>query len=309
MAQGQFVVVGEALVDIVVPQQGERVSAPGGSPLNVAVGLSRLEVATLLVTSLGDDEYGDLVARHATDSGVVLSDDSVRTGGRTSTATAHLDEHNAASYDFDLTWEIAPQTLPETALGVHVGSLGAALRPGRDAVLDLVRQAESGFVSFDPNIRPAFVTDKAAAWADLLEVATSARLVKCSEEDLEVLRPGEDEQVLAAELLASDNTELVVVTRGGDGATAWRDGGRVDVAAPPTDVVDTVGAGDSFMAALLAILAEWDLLDGGDGSLDALDDGRVEMLLHGAVTAAAVTVSRRGANPPTRRELPATWPS
>ena len=309
MSQGRFVVVGESLVDIVVPRQGERVSAPGGSPLNVAVGLSRLEVPTLLVTQLGDDEYGELVARHARDSDVVLHEHAVRPGTRTSTATAHLDEDHAATYEFDLAWELEHFVLPEDATGVHVGSLGAALHPGRAAVLHLLDQADDRFVSYDPNVRPAFVEDPAETWRDILEVAARARLVKCSEEDLEALRPGEDEAALAAELLAGAATELVIVTRGGAGATAYRDAGRIDVPAPATEVVDTVGAGDSFMAALLAILSDWGLLDAGEGSLDALDEQRVEMLLGGAVTAAAVTVSRRGANPPTRRELPTTWPS
>jgi fructokinase len=309
MTGGRFLVVGESLVDIVVPVTGPRVEAPGGSPLNVAVGLARLDVPTLLVTQLGDDAYGELVARHAEESGVVLAAGSVQAGRRTSTATAHLDADHAASYEFDLAWDLDRQQLPEDAAAVHVGSLGAALPPGRDAVLDLLAQAADRFVSFDPNVRPAFVGDPAAAWRELAEVAACARLVKCSEEDLAALRPGEDEADLAAELLGAGATELLVVTRGGAGASGYRDGTRVDVPAPRTAVVDTVGAGDSFMAALLAVIWGWGLTEDGEGSLDALDEPRIALLLTGAVTAAAVTVARRGANPPTRRELPPTWPS
>ena len=310
MTGGRFVVIGESLVDIVVPVEGERVIAPGGSPLNVAVGLARLEIPTLLVTQLGDDPYGELVARHAVESAVLLAEGSVRPGRRTSTATALLDAGHAATYEFDLTWDIDRQSLPDDAVGVHVGSLGAALRPGRDAVLDLLAQAADLFVSFDPNVRPAFVEDPAAAWRDLLEVAAMARLVKCSEEDFEALRPGEDEAALAAEILAAPATELLVVTKGGAGASAYRRDARVDVPAPRTTVVDTVGAGDSFMAGLLAVLWDWGLTEAGEeGSLEALDEARVALLLEGAVTAAAVTVARRGANPPTRLELPPTWPS
>ena len=310
MTGGRFVVIGESLVDIVVPVEGERVIAPGGSPLNVAVGLARLEIPTLLVTQLGDDPYGELVARHAVESAVLLAEGSVQPGRRTSTATALLDAGHAATYEFDLTWDIDRQSLPDDAVGVHVGSLGAALRPGRDAVLDLLAQAADLFVSFDPNVRPAFVEDPAAAWRDLLEVAALARLVKCSEEDFAALRPGEDEASLAAEILAAPATELLVVTKGGAGASAYRSDARVDVPAPRTTVVDTVGAGDSFMAGLLAVLWDWGLTEAGEeGSLDALDEARVALLLEGAVTAAAVTVARRGANPPTRLELPPTWPS
>jgi fructokinase len=309
MTSGPFVVVGEALVDIVVPVLGQPVTAPGGSPLNVAVGLSRLDIDTVLVTQLGDDEHGHLVARHVAESNVQLAEGALDAGRRTNTATARLDEDHAATYDFDLTWDLPPRQLPEGTLGLHVGSLGAALLPGRHAVLDLVSQMEEGFVSYDPNVRPAFVADPAHSWRDLVEVAGRAQLVKCSEEDLAVLRPGEPEEPLVRELLAAGATELVVVTRGGQGASAYRSTQRIDVPAPATQVVDTVGAGDSFMAALLAVLTDWGLMSAGEGSLDALDEDHVGLLLQGAVAAAAMTCSRRGANPPTRRELPPTWPA
>lgn len=309
MPSGPFVVAGESLVDIVLPADGEPVVAPGGSPLNVAVGLARLEVDTVLMTRLGDDEHGRLVARHATDSGVRLDGSVVAPGHRTSTATARLDDDHAASYEFDLTWDLEQRPLPPEAVGLHVGSLGAVLRPGRETVLDLLAQADGGFVSYDPNVRPAFVTDPAQTWRDVAEVAARARLVKCSEEDLAALRPDEEEAALVEELLAAGATELVVVTKGARGATAYRDDLRVDVPAPATDVVDTVGAGDSFMAALLAVLSDWELLTLGEGSLAALGEHRLTLLLEGATQAAAVTCARRGANPPTRPELPSTWPA
>ena len=309
MSTGRFVVVGESLVDVVLPVDGPEVDAPGGSPLNVAVGLARLEVPTLLVTELGDDEHGRLVAEHATASGVLLAEGAVAPGRRTSTATARLDARHAATYSFDLVWDLPPRRLPEDAAGLHVGSLGAVLRPGRDAVLDLVAQAGDHFVSYDPNVRPAFVEDPEQTWRDVTEVAARARLVKCSEEDLDALRPGQGEEALVAELLEADATELVVVTRGGAGATAHLKGQRVDVPAPGVAVVDTVGAGDSFMAALLAVLSDWELTALGPGSLEMLDRDRVALLLEGAALAAAVTCGRRGASPPTRRELPPTWPA
>jgi fructokinase len=307
-----FLVVGEALVDVVQPADGsEPQRAVGGSCLNVAVGLSRLDVPTTLVTRIGDDELGRLVREHAEASGVRLSDGSVVTGGATSTATAHLDAEHAATYDFDLVWDLPAQTLPTDLLGMHVGSLGAVLDPGRTTVADLVRQAvaDDVFVSFDPNIRPFFLTDAAAAWAEVLELARGSRLVKLSDEDLRLLRPEASETEVCRELLAAPRTELVVLTRGSAGAVAYTETAELGVAAPRTEVVDTVGAGDSFMAAMLAMLADWGVLDEGDGALSALDDARVELLVAGAVTAAAVTCSRRGANPPTRRELPPTWPA
>lgn len=309
MAHLPVVVVGESLVDIVVPATGEPSAAVGGSPLNVAVGLARLGVPTLLVTRIGDDEHGRWVADHVRDSGAELSETSVVSGSSTSTATAHLDEDRAARYDFELVWDLDHHVLPE-ARALHVGSLGAALLPGRHAVEDLVRQAGESelFVSYDPNIRPAFVTDPAATWRDVVAIAARSRLVKLSDEDIAALHPDAAVDEIARELLAGGTTELVVVTRGVEGATAYGPDFTVRQPAPPTAVVDTVGAGDSFMAGLLAVLDDWDIPEAGPGALDALDEDRVATLLRGAMAAAAVTVSRRGANPPTRQELPPTWP-
>ncbi len=306
-----FLVVGESLVDIVVPADGsDRQDAVGGSCLNVAVGLSRLEVPTTLVTRIGDDRYGELVLDHLRASEVTVADGSVVPGAATSTATAHLDEQHAASYDFEIVWDVPEQPLPQGISGMHVGSLGTALDPGRAAVADLVRQAADAdlFVSYDPNIRPFFLEDPEAAWRDVLALGAGARLLKLSDEDLVHLRPDEDEESVCRKLLAGEQTELVVLTRGGKGASAFTEGARLEVTAPPTDVVDTVGAGDSFMAAMISLLCDWGVVGDGAGALTALDDARIEMLVHGAAVAAAVTCSRRGANPPTRRELPPTWP-
>jgi fructokinase len=307
-----FLVVGESLVDIVVPSGGgDRHDAVGGSCLNVAVGLSRLDVPTTLMTRIGEDRLGEMIVDHVRASAVTLSEGSVVPGGVTSTATAHLDEQHAATYDFEIVWDLPPQALPGDATGVHVGSLGSSLSPGRAAVVDLVRQAVEAdvFVSYDPNIRPFFLEDAAQAWREVLEIAGGTRLLKLSDEDLRLLRPDDAEDDVCRELLSAGRTELVVLTRGEKGAKAFTDGATIDVPAPTTDVVDTVGAGDSFMAAMLAMLSDWGVLTGGEGRLSALDDDRVELLVRGAITAAAITCSRRGANPPRRQELPAAWPA
>lgn len=295
----RFVVVGESLVDIVHPVDAAPSAAPGGSPMNVAVGLARLGVPTTLVTELGDDEYGDLVAEHVRASGVDLADGSVRPDHPTSTATAHLGADGAATYEFELTWSLGPSRLPEGTTGLHVGSLGAVLAPGRTAVLDLLEQARAAghFVSYDPNYRPAFPS----TWDAVAEVARFADVVKMSDEDLELLRPGTATSEVARDLLSGERTHLVVVTRGPLGSMAFTKDTSVEVVAPHTDLVDTVGAGDSFMAALVAVLLEW-------GSPRELDDAKLRTLVEAAGLAAAITCSRRGANPPTRRELPPGWP-
>jgi fructokinase len=298
----RFVVAGESLVDVVVTAAGDTRRAPGGSPLNVAVGLARLGVPTTLVTEIGDDALGRLVVDHVLASDVALHPGSVVTGRHTSTATAHLDASGAASYDFDLGWELQPRTLPEEATALHVGSLGTALRPGRDQVLAMVAEATRRglLVSYDPNARPSLTPDPAQAWRDVLEVAASAAVVKLSDEDLAFLAPGTTPEGLAAELLRGP-TRLVVVTFGGEGALAFSRETQVRVASRPSRVVDTVGAGDSFMAALLAVVVEH--------GLDELSAPRLQQYVEAAHQAAAVTVSRLGADPPRRGELPPAWPA
>ena len=298
----RFVVAGEALVDVVVRAGGDTHNAPGGSPLNVAVGLARLDVPTTLVTEVGDDALGRLLVEHVLASDVALHPDSVVTGRRTSTATAHLDATGAASYDFDLGWELGPRQLPEEAGALHVGSLGTSLRPGRDHVLSLVDQATSRglLVSYDPNARPTLTPDPQQAWRDVREVAAAATIVKMSDEDLAFLAPGTTPDELVTSLLAAA-TRLVVVTFGGEGALAATRDGRVHVASRPSTVVDTVGAGDSFMAALLAVVVEH--------GLDELTPPRLQQYVEAAHLAAGITVSRPGADPPRLGELPADWPS
>jgi fructokinase len=297
-APARFVVAGESLVDVMRPVRGEPTLAPGGSPMNIAVGLARLGVPTTLVTELGDDTHGRLITDHLRSAGVELAEGSVHAGARTSTATAHLAADGAASYDFELDWSTPAARLPDGATGLHVGSLGAVLPPGRDVVLGLLDQAQEAglFVSYDPNVRPPF----GPGWATVAQVSRYADLVKMSDEDLVRLRP-EEPATLAHELLEAGRTSLVVVTRGRAGALAFSRAAHVEVLAPRIEVVDTVGAGDSFMAALVAVLLRW-------GTPDRLDAERLRVLLDAAALAAAVTCSRRGANPPTLRELPPGWP-
>jgi fructokinase len=302
LVRPRFVVVGEALVDVVVATDGETRRAPGGSPLNVAVGLSRLEVPTTLVTEIGDDALGRLVVDHVLASDVALHPGGVVPGRRTNTATAHLDASGAATYEFDLAWELEPRPLPEEAGALHVGSLGTALRPGRDQVLTMVEEASGKelLISYDPNARPSLTPDAAQAWRDVREVAAAASIVKLSDEDLAFLAPGTTPEELAA-LLLQGPTRLVVITFGGGGALAVSSEAQVHVSSRPTAVVDTVGAGDSFMAALLAVVVEH--------GLDELTAPRLQQYVEAAHQAASVTVSRLGADPPHRADLPSGWPT
>ena len=300
-------VVGESLVDVVVPPSGEPVRRPGGSPMNVAVGLARLDVPTRLVTRLGDDADGRLVREHLAASHVALADGTVDPSTTTGVATAHLDADGVATYDFAVTWDLPPTPLPADVRALHVGSIGAGVRPGRDAVVALAAEAHAAGlpVSFDPNARPAFTPDADVAWHDVLDLAASCDLVKLSDEDAAFFQPGREVLDVARAVL-DRGPALVVVTGGGGVATAVSRTGVVVVAeSRQVEVADTVGAGDSFMAALVAAT----LPDRAAGAwAEGPTHSQVAEYLSAAHAAAAVTVTRRGADPPRLSELPPSWP-
>lgn len=286
MTHVDALVIGEALVDVVRTSAGAETVHPGGSPLNVAVGLARLGVPTTLHAALGDDAHGRLVAGHLAASGVTVTASTV---GRAVTSVAHatLDASGAARYDFRLAWD--PEVVDVAGFGlVHTGSIGAALAPGADVVEEALRRAD-GLVSFDPNIRPALMPEHPAALARVERLVALADVVKASDEDAAWLYPG----MPIADVLAhwaGLGAAFVVITRGGDGAEALAPSGAVHVDVPPTAVADTIGAGDSFMAALLAGVLERGFAD-------------PETTLAFAARCAAITVSRPGADPPWRHEI------
>lgn len=300
-------VVGESLVDVVRPAGAtqDRGAHPGGSPANVSVGLGRLGTPVTLVTQFGDDDHGRLLRDHLATSGVVVR--LVPGSPRTSTATAVLDESGAARYTFRLTWD--PLALPEPADGtscLHTGSLATSLDPGAAAVEELlVRQRAEGTVtiSLDPNIRPALLPSRELARSRTERQVALADIVKVSEEDLEWLYPGRDPQDIAASWQRT-GPALVVVTLGGAGCLAVTHPDVAHQPAPSVQVADTVGAGDSFTAGMLHWLYTAGLL-GGDrrDALHAISRPDVMRLLGTATTAAAVTCTRPGADPPTLQEL------
>lgn len=295
-------VVGEALVDLVQRVDGSVDEAPGGSPANVALTLGRLGRHPQLLTSLGDDDRGRIVRAWLEESGVRVT---AASAGRTSTATAVLDASGAATYEFDLAWSVDAR-LAAPADVVHVGSIATVIEPGATEVARLVAERrETATISFDPNIRPALIDDAAAARARVEQLVGLADVVKVSAEDLHWLHPERSLEEGAAAWLAA-GPALVVVTLGGAGAFALTASARIALPAPPTTVVDTVGAGDTFMGALLDGLLEADLI--GADRRDALREmpaGVLERILRRSADAAAITVSRPGADPPTLAELDA----
>jgi fructokinase len=304
-AQPRILVVGEALVDVVPDAAGTPRDLPGGSPANVAITLGRLDRDVRLVTTLGDDERGRLVRSWLERSAVTVL--AERPGsGRTSSATVTLDERGAATYDFDLAWDLT--AVPDDTCDVlHVGSIATVLAPGADVVLDAVRRhSVDAVVSLDPNARPALTPDRTSVLERVEELVGLCDVVKVSDEDLAWLHPGV-EPLDVITRWAGSGPALVVVTHGGEGAVAVRhDGTRLDVPGVPVVVADTVGAGDTFSGVLLDALLDLGV-SGADGA-DALRSLPVDAV-HGAVAAAAagaaVTVSRPGADPPDRAELSA----
>jgi fructokinase len=306
-------VIGEALVDIVGTAKtnrngnGKTNATPGGSPANVAVGLARLGVPTELVTRFGTDTYGDQLGAHLFGNGVQLAPGSVDPGFRTSTATATLDPAGVASYQFDITWEPPALSLSRGCPAVHTGSIATVLEPGADAIHAFLKTMadQPVTVTLDPNARPTITPDPVSTWAAVRELAALSDLVKLSDEDCEFLRPGLSADQIAAELLSADRTRAVVITRGGDGAIGISRDARIEVTAPSIQVVDTVGAGDSFMSALIAGLHSRGLL--GSTRLEGLTAEALRDVVDYAVKAAAITCTRHGADPPTAAEHAATW--
>ena len=304
-AQPRILVVGEALVDVVVDRRGNPQDLPGGSPANVAITLGRLGRDVRLVTVLGDDARGDLVREWLAASRVrVLAQQSG--SGRTSSAAVTLDEAGAATYDFDLAWDLGE--VPQEDFDVlHVGSIATVLPPGADVVLEAVRRRHGrALVSLDPNIRPVLTPDRAAAAARVEELVGLCDVVKVSDEDLEWLHPHHSPLETAARW-AIQGPSLVVVTHGRDGAVAVRPGGTtLDVPGVPVVVADTVGAGDTFSGVLIdALLALGVSGAGAAVALRALTDRDLLEVVTTAAIGAAVTVSRAGADPPDRAELTA----
>jgi len=302
-APASALVVGESLVDVVVGTDGSVREYPGGSPANVAVALARLGGDVALATAYAADRLGGLLDAHFAAAGVRLVG-VPHVLARTSTAKAVIGGDGAATYDFDVAWDLpTPQPDRIPAL-VHTGSLAAVLEPGAGVVLDLVlRLAQVATVSVDVNARPAATGAGPAQRRRIERLVAVADLVQASDEDLAAYWPELSLEAAAAHLLDL-GAGAVAVTRGDGGALCRTPAGVVEVPATPVSVVDTIGAGDSFCAALLDGLRLRGLL-GADvrPRLRALSLDDWRDVVARANRAAAITVSRAGPNPPTAAEI------
>ena len=300
MSDQRALVIGEALIDI-VERDGQVIGEHvGGSPLNVAVGLARLGRGVDFLTHIGDDPRGHRIADYVTKSGAELVSGSV-TADHTPTALATLDESGSAQYVFDIDWQLSGTSEVAPPVVAHTGSIAAVLEPGCRATAALLDAYHlSATITFDPNVRPALITEDEQARTRIDRLVERCDVVKASDEDLHWIDPNRPPEQVAKTWLGL-GPAIVAVTMGERGAFAVCAAGIVRVQARPVEVVDTVGAGDAFMTGLIDALWTLGLL-GADRRSD-LRNISVDALtgvLQTAVLSSALTVARAGADLPDR---------
>jgi len=302
-----ILLVGESLIDVVRRPGLAPQAHPGGSPLNVGIGLGRLGYAPLLATWYGRDDYGAMIAAHCAESGVTILPGCDR-APFTTIAEAVIDDAGDASYTFTLDWQMPPLPVALDPWIIHTGSLGALLPPGGLDVLAYVEgRAGRTLITFDPNCRPSIMGPADDVRPAMERYVAASNLVKVSDADLGWLYPGTtgaDALIERAREWARLGPGVVVLTMGEHGAVGVT---RDDTVRIPADtsrgLVDTVGAGDSFMSAVIHGLATrgYTAPDADRTLAGSLDD--LHSILTGAAAIAGITVSRAGANPPWLADL------
>lgn len=295
-------VIGEALVDVLASGIAPAQEFVGGSPLNVAVALARLGYPGTLITRWGHDDKGATIERF-------LSANNVKyLGGADDepTVIAHgiLDPAGGATFAFNAFWQM-PTVGPELAQDaelVHTGSIATLFSPAE--LLPLLAAARShATISYDPNLRPSLVTNHGQTVAEVERFVGQADVVRVSGIDLKWLYPMRSVNESARAWLAM-GPAIVVATAGSRGSWGVVRAGEAEYSAPSVEVTDTVGAGDTFTAALLCWLAERGMIGAANREkLSRLEANQLEQALIFAAHAASVTVGRAGANPPHRGEL------
>lgn len=302
---GVIVVAGEALVDVVVDHHGDVAAALGGAPFNTARTCGRLGVEVGFVGTLSRDRFGSMLARQLELDGVI-TDHVVRIDVPTTLAVADLDEGGAATYGFYIQGTSAP-ALSVTPADlepdiVFSGGLGLVLEPMAETVeMMLVARDDDAMVMIDVNCRPKVIPDRASYLARLERVMSHTDVVKVSDEDLAYLAPGMP-AMIAARALLDRGPQAVLLTAGASAVHVLTRVHEVRVPVDPVEVVDTIGAGDSFGG---GFLSWWHLNGFGAAELDSIE--RLSAGVEAANVVAALVCRRRGADPPWRAELPTDW--
>ena len=297
----QVWVAGEVLIDL-IPDGSERKPIVGGGPANTAKALANLGIDTQFIDGISTDDYGQMAKDELVASGVKL--DYIKYSDKpTCLAIVSLSDSGSASYEFVIentaTFDFTPDWLPspqtERPTLLHIGTLATVIEPGASVLFEWAQSvAKVAPIVFDPNIRPAVINDRKQYLMQVERWVSISSAVKVSDEDLKWLYPSlEIDQVVNN--WHAKGPSLIVVTYSDQGLAGYRVGEKVIVGAVKVTVADTVGAGDTVGAILVEAIVK--------DSLNTLSGARLEMMLKRAAKAAAITVSRSGANPPTLKEI------
>jgi fructokinase len=297
----QVWVVGEVLIDL-IPNADQYLAIVGGGPANTAKALAKLGVKTHFIDGISNDEYGQIAKAELLSANVLL-DYAQYSSKPTCTAKITLSSSGSASYefvientatfDFSTSWLPDPQRLKPSLL--HIGTLATVIEPGA-SILFKWAQSVANFapIVFDPNIRPAVLGNRDEYVIKIEKWLAISSAIKVSDEDLNWLYPGKAINEVVNEWLEV-GVQLVVVTLGDKGITAYRKNEQISVDAVKVVVADTVGAGDTVGAVLVEAVV--------NNGLDRLTGEVLKTMLNRASKAAAITVSRSGANPPSKEEI------
>ncbi len=297
----QVWVCGEVLIDL-MPDGLERKAVVGGGPANTAKALAKLGIDVQFIDGISTDKYGQMALKLLHKDGVLL--DFVKFSDKpTCLAIVSLNDQGGASYEFVIegtaTFDFSASWLPDPVAIkpslLHIGTLVTAIEPAASVLFEWAKQvAKVSPVVFDPNIRPAVISDRSEYVKQVERWISISSAVKVSDDDIYWLYPGVELDLVANKWL-SMGPDLVVATFGDKGLTGYRKNEKVAVDAKKVVVADTVGAGDTVGAILVEAIIE-------DG-LDKLTGMRLSVMLERAAKAAAITVSRSGALPPSKAEI------
>lgn len=306
---------GEALIDF-VPLADVRAyrPCPGGSVFNIAIGLGRLGTPVAFFCKVSNDFFGDMLVETLLQNNVNI-EYCPRAPGETTLAFVSLpnERHQEPQFMFyandtvdrNLNLSDLPSNLPDEIMALHFGSISLVMEPGATSLETLMKQeSRKRIISLDPNVRPSIISDKAAyrdrfeKWIGLVDI------LRLSMADLDWLYPAIELEKLIQGWFAQ-GISLCILTRGAEGATGYTDNGTIaSASAPQVQVADTVGAGDTFMAAALTFLHQKNLLYQRE-LLRNLSEDQLKACLAFANRAAAINCSRHGADPPYAHEMEA----